>query len=242
MDTQTGQTQGAASNPREAVTRQTLTTEAALNILPTVSPPADSAGYRFVKRLMDILGALLLLMFGFPVVLAVALLIRVTGPGPVLFRQTRLGLNGTEFSLFKFRTMVVSAERQLADYADMRQRFEESFKIANDPRITPVGAFLRKTSLDELPQVVNVLQGSMSLIGPRPIVPIEMGKYGPCGEKLLTVKPGLGGMWQTHGRSDTTYAERIALDMYYIEHRSVWLDLYLLVKTAACVLTRRGSC
>ena len=224
------------------MTRQTLTTEAALSLLPTVSPPADSAGYRFVKRLMDILGALLLLTFGFPVVLAVALLIRVTGPGPVLFRQTRLGLNGTEFSLFKFRTMVVSAERQLADYADMRQRFEESFKIVNDPRITPVGAFLRKTSLDELPQVVNVLQGSMSLIGPRPIVPIEMGKYGPCGEKLLTVKPGLGGMWQTHGRSDTTYAERIALDMYYIEHRSVWLDLYLLVKTAVCVLTRRGSC
>lgn len=241
MDMQPSQTREDTPDPREAVTGQVLTTEAAADLPSTAARPRGSMGYLFVKRLMDILGALLLLAFSFPVMLAVALLIKLTSPGPVLFRQTRLGQHGTTFSLFKFRTMVVNAEQQLADRADLRQKFAASFKIADDPRITPIGAFLRKTSLDELPQIVNVLQGSMSVIGPRPIVPIELGKYGSCDEKLLTVKPGLGGMWQVSGRSNTTYVERIALDMYYIEHRSVWLDLCLLVKTAVCVLACRGA-
>ena len=211
------------------------------NLLPMALRPKGTKGYHFVKRLLDILMALFLLAFGFPVMLVVALLVKVTSPGPVLFQHTRLGQNGTKFSLLKFRTMVVNAEQQLADRADLRQQFEASFKIADDPRITAIGTFLRRTSLDELPQIVNVLQGSMSIIGPRPIVPRELRKYGLHGENLLTVKPGLGGMWQASGRSDTTYAERIALDMYYIEHCSMWLDLSLLVKTAICVLTCRGS-
>ncbi len=204
--------------------------------------PADARAYAVAKRFMDIVAALFLLAAAFPLMLAVALLVGLTSPGPVLFRQTRLGRGGVPFPLLKFRTMVADAEQQLEARAELRQMFQESFKIARDPRITPVGAFLRRTSLDELPQLINVLQGSMSLIGPRPIVPKELAKYGERGEKLLTVKPGLGGMWQAGGRSDTTYAERIALDMYYIDHRSLWLDLSLLAKTAFCVLTLRGSC
>lgn len=205
------------------------------------SRPADAVAYELIKRLLDIKGALFLLALAFPLMLAIALLIRLTSPGPVLFRQTRLGRNGVGFSLLKFRTMVVNAEQQLAARADLQQKFEDSFKIADDPRITPLGVFLRRTSLDELPQVINVLEGHMSVIGPRPIVPVELRKYGPWGEKLLTVKPGLGGMWQASGRSDTSYTERVALDMHYIDHRSLWLDLRLLVKTAVCVLICRGS-
>ena len=125
--------------------------------------------------------------------------------------------------------------------ADLRQRFEAGFKIENDPRITSLGAFLRRTSLDELPQFINVLMGSMSLIGPRPIVPAELQKYGSSGEKLLTVKPGLGGLWQVSGRSGTTYDERVLLDMEYIDRSSLALDFSLLVRTAFSVLTCRGS-
>ena len=242
MDMPLSQTQKDALNVREAVTGHSVPTgvEGEL-ILPSVQPEA-STGYRVVKRLMDILGALLLLTLGFPLMLTIAILIKLTSPGPALFRQIRLGRNGFRFSLLKFRTMAANAEQQLAARADLQQKYETSFKIADDPRITRLGVFLRRTSLDELPQIINVLEGSMSLIGPRPIVPTELKKYGPWGEKLLTVKPGLGGMWQVGGRSDTTYAERITLDMHYIDHCSVWLDLWLLVKTAVSVLTCRGSC
>lgn len=235
------QTQEALLPPREAALEQALPSESAPDSLFAAPRPRGSAGYLVIKRLLDIIGALLLLVLIFPLMLAVALLIKLTSPGPILFRQTRLGQDGRRFWLFKFRTMVVNAEQQLATRADLQQKFEDSFKIAHDPRVTPLGVFLRKTSLDELPQIINVLEGSMSVIGPRPIVPAELRKYGPWGEKLLTVKPGLGGMWQASGRSDTTYAARIVLDMHYIDHRSMWLDLSLLVKTAAAVLTCRGS-
>ena len=201
----------------------------------------DSVGYKISKRLLDIVGAFFLLALSFPLMLTLAISIKITSPGPVLFRQVRLGRNGNKFSLLKFRTMVSNAEQQLAARSDLQQQYEASFKIVNDPRITPLGAFLRKTSLDELPQMLNVLEGSMSLIGPRPIVPGELRKYGSFGDKLLTVKPGLGGIWQVSGRSDTTYEERVALDMRYIDDHSFSLDLLLLVQTAASVLTCRGS-
>lgn len=197
--------------------------------------------YSATKRLLDISGALILLALSFPLMLLIALAIGATSPGPVLFRQTRLCRHGKRFWLFKFRTMVPNAEQQLQVSADLRQRFEAGFKIENDPRITSLGAFLRRTSLDELPQFINVLMGSMSLIGPRPIVPAELQKYGSSGEKLLTVKPGLGGLWQVSGRSGTTYDERVLLDMEYIDRSSFALDLSLLVRTAFSVLTCRGS-
>lgn len=198
-------------------------------------------GYATAKRLMDIFGSLLLLLLGFPLMLVIAIAIGATSRGPVLFCQARLGRHGREFWLYKFRTMVPNAELLLQSRADLRSRFEAGFKIENDPRITPIGTFLRKTSLDELPQFFNVLIGTMSLIGPRPIVPAELKKYGTSGEKLLTVKPGLGGLWQVSGRSNTTYEERILLDMEYIDHSSLTLDLSLLLRTAFSVLTCRGS-
>ena len=199
------------------------------------------SGYRSTKRVSDLAVALIFLILSFPIMLVVAVSIKLTSRGPILFHQMRLGRSGRLFRLFKFRTMVSDAEQQLAAQAELQQMHAASFKIANDPRVTPVGAFLRRTSLDELPQFINVLEGSMSLIGPRPIVPAELEKYGPYGEKLLTVKPGLGGMWQSSGRSDTTYDQRIALDMHYIDRSSLQEDFYLLIKTAAAVLTCRGS-
>lgn len=198
-------------------------------------------GYRNTKRMSDLAAALIFLILSFPIMLAVAVSIKLTSRGPILFHQMRLGRDGRLFRLLKFRTMVSDAEQQLAAQAELQQKHAASFKIANDPRVTPVGAFLRRTSLDELPQFINVLEGSMSLIGPRPIVPAELEKYGPYGEKLLTVKPGLGGTWQSSGRSDTTYDQRIALDMRYIDRSSLQEDFYLLIKTAAAVLTCRGS-
>jgi len=203
--------------------------------------PGGGAGYQSTKRLLDIFGAFLLLLFCFPLMLVIALLIKITSPGPVLFRQVRLGRTGRPFLIFKFRTMSINAEQQLAVRPELRRQHEETFKIINDPRITPLGKFLRRTSLDELPQLINVLSGSMSVIGPRPIVPHELNKYHPWGEKLLLVKPGLGGMWQVSGRSATTYAERVRLDMHYIDFCCLRLDLLLLFRTVAAVLTCRGS-
>ena len=199
------------------------------------------AGYRNTKRLLDFTAAIIFLILSLPLMLIVAVSVKLTSRGPVLFYQMRLGRGGRLFRLFKFRTMVRDAEQQLAAQAALQQMHAASFKIANDPRVTPVGAFLRRTSLDELPQFFNVLEGSMSLIGPRPIIPAELEKYGPHGEKLLTVKPGLGGLWQVSGRSNTTYDQRIALDMHYIDCSSLQEDSRLLVKTAIAVLTCRGS-
>ena len=204
-------------------------------------PIALPAGHRPVKRVLDICGALLLLALCFPLMLTVALLIKTTSPGPVLFRQVRLGRTGRPFMIFKFRTMSVNAEQQLESHPALRRQHEQTFKLPNDPRITSLGRFLRRTSLDELPQVINVLKGDMSVIGPRPIVPRELIKYGSWGEKLLLVRPGLGGMWQVSGRSSTTYAERVRLDIEYVDRCSLWLDLTLLLRTVVAVLACRGS-
>jgi lipopolysaccharide/colanic/teichoic acid biosynthesis glycosyltransferase len=209
--------------------------------LPFVQVSPRDALYLGSKRTLDVAGALILLAAASLIWLAVSLAVRLSGPGPILFRQRRLGRNGREFWCYKFRTMVVDAERQLDTHSALRERFATRFKIDDDPRVTRTGRFLRRTSLDELPQLINVLRGEMSLIGPRPIVPRELEKYGPHADKLLTVKPGLGGLWQVSGRSDTTYEERVALDMRYIDQRSLALDLRLLFLTALAVLQRRGA-
>lgn len=207
--------------------------------VPAVTP---KPGYDLLKRALDIALVLPVLLLVFPLFLILAILIKTTSPGPVLFKQKRLGKGGREFWCYKFRTMVADAEEQLHQRADLREKFLEGYKLLHDPRVTRVGAFLRKTSLDETPQFLNVLLGDMSLIGPRPIVPPELSKYGVFAPKLLTVKPGLGGLWQACGRSNTSYRERIEFDMIYIDHRSFWLDIKLLILTALCVVRGRGAC
>lgn len=205
--------------------------------------PFDWPGleYEHGKRLIDVVAAVLSLILLMPLLIAIVAGVRLSGRGPVLFKQKRLGRDGKHFWCYKFRTMVPDAESLLSHSPDLIAQFCENYKIRSDPRVTRVGAFLRRTSLDELPQLWNVLRGEMSLIGPRPIVEQELDKYGVHAGRLLTVKPGLGGIWQVSGRSDTSYAERVAMDMRYIEIRSLALDLKLMILTAVVVIRGKGA-
>lgn len=205
-----------------------------------VSGRADSF-YHVCKRGLDISASLVLLLLASPLLLVIALVVKLSSKGPVFFAHRRLGRNGKEFDCLKFRTMSVDAEERLQKDPQLRRRFEEKFKLEDDPRITGCGAFLRRTSLDELPQLFHVLTGKMSLVGPRPIVRNELSKYSIYGQKLLSVKPGLSGIWQVCGRSHTTYPERVMMDMHYIDHRCLWLDLQLLVLTASAVVRKSGA-
>ena len=198
--------------------------------------------YYVCKRALDIGASLSLLILASPLLLVIALMVKMSSKGPVFFAHRRLGLNGKEFDCLKFRTMSADAEERMKQDPQLRRRFEEKFKLEDDPRITGCGAFLRRTSLDELPQLFHVLRGEMTLVGPRPIVRNELSKYSIYGQKLLSVKPGLSGLWQVCGRSDTTYPERVMMDMHYIDHRSFWLDMRLLLLTASAVVRKSGAC
>lgn len=205
----------------------------------------DSSFFDQAKRSFDIVAALALLIVLAPIFLLLALLVRRDG-GPVFFRHTRIGRNGQRFHCLKFRTMVPDAEqrlaRLLAEDAQAAAEWAQSFKLRHDPRITPVGRFLRKTSLDELPQLLNVLAGSMSLVGPRPIVEDELRRYGEAAALYLMLRPGLTGMWQINGRNDTSYDERVRFDAWYALNRSLWTDTKILVATVPAVMRKRGAC
>ncbi|HKO61704.1 MAG TPA: sugar transferase, partial [Pyrinomonadaceae bacterium] len=205
-----------------------------------MSPRARSV-YQLSKRGLDICASLVLLLMAMPVLLVVAVLVKLTSKGPVFFAHRRLGQNGKEFDCLKFRTMIADAEERLKRDPKLRKQFEEKFKLEDDPRITPLGSFLRRTSLDELPQLFHVLTGKMTLVGPRPIVQNELSKYSIYANKLLSVKPGLSGLWQVCGRSHTTYPQRVMMDMHYIDHRSFTLDLQLLLLTATAVVKKSGA-
>jgi exopolysaccharide biosynthesis polyprenyl glycosylphosphotransferase len=198
-----------------------------------------------VKRLMDVLLAGLGVLVLSPLLLVLASLVKVTSHGPVLFGHKRLGEGGRPIFVYKFRSMVADAETRLREMlvADpaLRAEYESTYKLREDPRITPLGCWLRRTSLDELPQLFNVLHGDLSLVGPRPIVADEIAKYGPASAAILRVRPGVTGLWQVSGRSDLDYAERVRLDMDYITHWSLWLDLRILAATVPAVLRRRGA-
>jgi lipopolysaccharide/colanic/teichoic acid biosynthesis glycosyltransferase len=170
-----------------------------------------------------------------------AILVKLDTPGPVIHRRRVLGRNGRVFYAFKFRTMYVNGDEILAAHPRLRAELNKNYKLKCDPRVTPVGRFLRKYSLDELPQLFNVLAQDMSLVGPRIIAPEEIVKYGQWGDLLLTAMPGLTGLWQVSGRSNTSYDERIALDMHYISHWSVWLDIKILFRTIPVVLKGDGA-
>jgi exopolysaccharide production protein ExoY len=203
--------------------------------------PLESWAYVAIKALMDVAGAMVLLVLASVVFCLIALAIKAASPGPVFFVQKRCGRGGRPFRLIKFRTMVADAEALLADPA-LRARYEPSFKIDDDPRVTRLGRFLRKTSLDELPQLFNVLLGQMSLVGPRPMLDVELEeKYGSQRHTVLLAKPGMTGLWQVSGRSELTYDERVALDVRYVHSRSILLDLLIILKTPVAVLTARGA-
>lgn len=202
----------------------------------------EKAIYRICKRGLDILVSVAVLS-GLALLFAVvAILIRLTSPGPVFFRHMRLGQDGREFPCIKFRTMVADAEEQLRGSPHLLAQFEEKFKIEDDPRVTRLGRFLRRTSIDELPQFFQVLLGDMTLIGPRPVVRNELSRYGVYQNKRLSVRPGLSGLWQVCGRTDTSYDERLWLDMYYIDHRCFSLDVLILFLTVIAVIRGRGAC
>ncbi len=200
---------------------------------------------RFLKRMLEVFFALFALLTLWPLFLVLALLIKLTSPGPVLFSSIRLGLDGRAIPVLKFRTMYKDANQRLRELIkanpDIKQEWRRNFKLENDPRITKIGLFLRRTSLDELPQFWNVLLGHMSVIGPRPIIRAEVKQYGDYYDIFKRVKPGITGLWQVSGRSATTYERRVHLDMYYIMNWSIWMDLFIFLKTIKEVLLCRGA-
>lgn len=198
-------------------------------------------GKAFLKRTFDLAVAVLLLMGTMPVLVVAAALVRFGDGGPALFRQVRVGRGGREFEIVKLRTMVVDAEERLADIEHLNEAGHAFFKVREDPRVTRVGRFLRKWSIDELPQLWNVLRGDMSLVGPRPPLPNEVEKYEAWQLRRLRVRPGITGVWQTSGRSEVPFDEAVRLDLFYIENWSLGFDLFLLGKTVLAVLGRRGA-
>lgn len=194
------------------------------------------------KRGLDIVGASAGLVLTAPLFLAIVLLVRLTSPGPAIFRQRRSGLGGSPFTIYKFRTMVVDAERRKAEIAHLDQQDGAAFKVRNDPRVTGIGKVLRKTSLDELPQLWNVLKGDMSLVGPRPLPCAEAASCERWHRRRLDVTPGLTCTWQVRGRSSVTFDEWMRMDLNYIGQRTVTHDVKLLVQTVPAVVLRRGAC
>ncbi|MFI5496432.1 exopolysaccharide biosynthesis polyprenyl glycosylphosphotransferase [Actinoplanes sp. NPDC051859] len=206
-----------------------------------VEHPRLHGGARIVKDLFDRLGALFLLVIFGPVLLTVALCVRLTSRGPVLFRQVRVGRDGSEFRIFKFRSMYTDAEARLAELRHLNEHDGVLFKIRDDPRVTPVGRWLRRLSLDELPQLLNVLSGQMSLVGPRPPLPSEVAAYADDVRRRLAVKPGMTGLWQVSGRSDLSWEEAVRLDLRYVENWSLGLDLVILLRTMTAVVRSSGA-
>jgi exopolysaccharide biosynthesis polyprenyl glycosylphosphotransferase len=194
-----------------------------------------------LKRVIDIAGVLAMLLVALPILLVVSIAIKATSAGPILFRQVRAGRNGRKFTMFKFRSMCIDAEAKRDALQHLNEMSGPVFKIRKDPRVTKVGAFIRRTSLDELPQLFNILLGDMSLVGPRPPLPSEVGQYKPWQRRRLSVKPGLTGLWQVSGRNNIDFEEWMALDLRYIDNWSLWLDVKILLRTLPAVIFKVGA-
>jgi exopolysaccharide biosynthesis polyprenyl glycosylphosphotransferase len=200
-------------------------------------------GARFMKRALDIFFSLLALAILSPVFVLIGVLIKLEDRGPVFFRQTRVGQFGAEFTMVKFRSMCLDAEKRLKDLIAKNQHKDGvTFKLKDDPRITRVGKWLRKFSLDELPQFYNVLVGDMSLVGPRPPVPREVALYTPADRRRLAVKPGITCIWQISGRAEIDFSGQVQLDVLYIESQRLWMDMTILAKTIPAVISGKGAC
>lgn len=198
--------------------------------------------YKYMKRGLDIILSLIGIILLSPVFLIIAVAIKIDSKGPVIFTHKRIGKNGKVIGLYKFRSMVNNAEDLIKKFTpEQMEEYKKNYKLQNDPRITRVGKFLRKTSLDELPQLFNILKGDLSIIGPRPVIGEELEKYGFNKNKFLSVTPGLTGFWAANGRSDTTYEQRMAMELFYVDHMSWKLDCKVFLKTVLSVIKREGA-
>ena len=200
----------------------------------------------FLKRIMDIIGSLV----GITILIPLTVIVKIVNVlnkdfGPIFYSHERIGKNGKHFKMYKFRSMCLDSqeklEKLLAENEEARKEWEESMKLKNDPRITPIGKILRKTSLDEFPQFINVLKGEMSLVGPRAVIDGEIEKFGEYKNAVLSVKPGITGYWASHGRSDTSYDERVKMEFYYVRNNSVIMDIGIIFKTINSVLRKKGA-
>ena len=238
----------AEINPRinleiELNNERATTTETALKIY---NCNKQSILYSIIKRVVDIVGGLVGTVILIPLTIFVFVANRINGDkGPIFYKHKRMGKDGQIFELYKFRSMVVDADAKLEKYLqeneEARVEWEENRKLKNDPRITKIGNFLRKTSLDEFPQFINVLKGDMSLVGPRPVVEDEIKKFGGYGEVILSVKPGVTSNWASSGRSETTYDERVKLEVDYVHNASILKDIQILFRTVIAVVKKEGA-
>jgi len=198
--------------------------------------------YIKIKRVIDVILASVALILLSPLFAIIAIAIKIDSKGPVFFAHKRIGKNGKIIKLYKFRSMVINAEELIKSFTPEQMReYKENYKLTNDPRITKVGKFLRKTSLDELPQLINIINGDLSIIGPRPVVADELEKYGVNKDKFLSVTPGLTGYWAANGRSNTTYEQRMEMELYYIDNLSLKMDIKVFFKTILSVLKKEGA-
>jgi exopolysaccharide production protein ExoY len=231
---------GTALLPRPIAIEQPPVHVGSLRASPSWVEALQHHGSAALKRGYDVVASLVALIVLIPVLFALVVAIRLSSPGPAIFRQERIGRSGRTFTCLKFRTMHQDAperlEQLLGSDAALQAEWAATHKLKRDPRITRVGAFLRRTSLDELPQLVNVIRGDMSIVGPRPIVEPERVRYGPAMGTVLSVRPGLTGLWQVSGRNDTSYRQRVALDLRYVETRTVGGDLVICLRTAVQML------
>lgn len=208
----------------------------------------QNIAYRFVKRLVDIIGGLVGIVILIPMSLIIWMVevLKKENDGPLFYKQVRVGKNGKSFKVYKYRSMCVNADEKLKEYLKendkARKEFKKYHKLKCDPRITKVGKVLRATSLDEFPQLINVLKGDMSLVGPRPVTDEEVEAYGNLKQKFLSVKPGLTGYWQVNGRSNTEYDDRVKMELYYVDNATLILDLKILLKTLIVVIKKEGAC
>jgi lipopolysaccharide/colanic/teichoic acid biosynthesis glycosyltransferase len=206
-----------------------------------VRPPAFAGADWVTKRAFDVVVSLAIVVIGLPLWLLIALSVKVSSRGPVLYADERVGLGEHPFRMLKFRTMVADAEQQQAVLERENEASGALFKIRNDPRVTSVGRVLRRLSLDEVPNVLNVLRGEMSLVGPRPLPLRDYQRLEPWHRRRYNVLPGITGLWQVSGRSDLSFDDLVRLDFYYLEHWSIWLDISILLKTPAAVISQRGA-
>lgn len=198
--------------------------------------------YIKIKRVIDVILASVALILLSPLFAIIAIAIKIDSKGPVFFAHKRIGKNGKIIKLYKFRSMVINAEELIKSFTpEQMKEYKENYKLTNDPRITKVGKFLRKTSLDELPQLINIINGDLSIIGPRPVIADELEKYGTNKDKFLSVTPGLTGYWAANGRSNTTYEQRMEMELYYIDNLSLKMDIKVFFKTILSVLKKEGA-